>query len=155
MKLRGHGTLIHQQHLWELRLYGGVVAYYGDVRERLAQLGSRSLPSEACSGYSTSWTAQALAGFIPEPDAGFVEVQSQDRAPRWYLSLQELEPLPHGCCLTGQKRRKKGSVFASPRSIENENAAPNRGPLRGPRNANMGGATVATFRRSPNGPSLA
>ena len=26
-----------------------------------------------------------------------------DWAARWYLALQEMEPLPHGCCLGGQK----------------------------------------------------
>ena len=113
MKLRGHGTLIHRQHLRELRLYGGVVAYYGDVRERLAQLGSRSFPSEACSGYWTS--VQALAWFIPEPDAGLVQVQSQDWAARWYPFLEKVEPLPHGGCVGGQKPRQKRFRFCIPR----------------------------------------
>ena len=85
-----------------MRLQGGVVTNNSDVRERLAQLGSRSLPSEAGSRYLFSWMAEALAWFIPESDAGLVEVQSQDWAPRWYLSLQELKPLPHGCRLGEQ-----------------------------------------------------
>ena len=114
MKLRGHGTLIHQQHLREPRLYGGVVAYYGDVRERLAQLGSRSFPSETCSGYLTS--VQALAWFIPEPDAGLVQVQSQNWAVRWYLSLQEMESLPHRCCLRGTEITPKRFHFLHPTS---------------------------------------
>ena len=57
--LRCNGTLIHQQHLWQMRLQGGVVAYNTDVRERPTQLATRSLPCDACSGYLTFWTARA------------------------------------------------------------------------------------------------
>ena len=116
------------------RLQGGVVAYNTDVRERPAQLATRSLPCEACSGNLTCWTAQAQAWLIPEPDAGLVQVQSQDRAARWHLALQEMEPLPHSCCLDEQKMNKKGSVLAHPSLTQNNHTAPKRGPLCGPKN---------------------
>ena len=75
MLLRCNGTLIHQQHLWEMRLQHGVVANNCDVRERPTQLASRSLPGEACSACLTCWTAQAQAWLIPEFDASLVQVQ--------------------------------------------------------------------------------
>ena len=86
MLLRCNGALIHQQHLWEMRLQGDVVANNSDMRERPAQLASRSLPGEAYSGYLTSWTAQAQTWLIPELDACLIQVQSQDLADRWYLA---------------------------------------------------------------------
>ena len=94
---------MYQKHRWEMRLQPGVVANNSDVRERPTQLASRSFSGEACSGYLTFWTAQALAWFIPELDAGLVQVQSQKWPPRWDLFLQEMEPLPHGGCLGDRK----------------------------------------------------
>ena len=76
--------------------------------------GSRSFPGVPSSGYLTSWAAQALAWLIAEPKGGLLQLQSQDLPARWYPALQEMEPLPHGCCLGGQKTAKKGSVFLTP-----------------------------------------
>ena len=97
-----------------MRLQGGVVANNSDVRERPTQLASRSLPGEACSGYLTCWTAQAQAWLIPESDAGLVQVQPYDWAARRYLAQQEMEPLPHGCCLREQKIDQNRFRFCTP-----------------------------------------
>ena len=97
-----------------MRLQGGVVADDSDVRERPAQLRSRSMSSETGSRYFPLYMAEALAWLIPESDTGLVEVQAQGRAPKWYLFLQEVEPLPRGCRLRGQESRQKRVRFCIP-----------------------------------------
>ena len=51
-----------------------------------------------------------------------------------------------------RKWTKIGSVFAPHCLTANNHTAPKRGPLCGPQNATKGGATVATFCDSQNGP---
>ena len=136
MLLRCNGTLIHQQHLWQMRLQGGVVAYNTDVRERPTQLATRSLPCDACSGYLTFWTARVQAWLIPAPDAGLVQVQSQNRAARWYLAQQEMEPLPHSCCLDEQKMNKKRFRFSSPIANAKQSHSPQTGAALRPQKSN-------------------
>ena len=135
-----------------MRLQGGVVANNSDVRERPTQLASRSLPGEACSGYLTCWTAQAQAWLIPEPDAGLVQVQSQDRAARWYLAQQEMEPLPHSCCLGEQKMNKNRLRFCSPIANQKQSHGPQTGAALRPPKCNERRATDATIWHSQHGP---
>ena len=150
MLLHGDGALVYQQHLWEMRLYGRFVADYGDLGECPVQLVSGCLSGVADLGMSTRWTSQTQTRLVPEPDAGFVQIQSQDRTSRWHLTHQEVRPLPHGGRLGGAKcYPKRGPFFAPLLLTENSLAAPKRGPPCGPQNASGDGTTPVAFWAHP------
>ena len=135
-----------------MRLQRGVVAYNSDVRERLAELGPRSMSSEASAGYLTSWMPHALAWFIPESDAGLVEVQSQNWPPMWDVFLQEMEPLPHGCCLGDRKHAQKRFRFLNPPfSLKTNTRPPNGGRSAAPKMRPGAGPVWLLFRDPETG----
>ena len=120
-------------------LQAGVITYNSDVRERFSQLSARGFPAKSNSRCLTFWTAQALPWFIPELDAGLVQVQSQDWATMWDLSLQEMVPLPHGCCLGCRKMVQNGFRFLTSLCHQNIHMDPFWGPRCGPQNGPNGG----------------
>ena len=76
-------TVLHSTLVWVGTSLARVVAALGDDA---GQLASGRLSGMADWGWSPSWTSQTQARLVPEPDGGFVKIQSQNRASRWHLT---------------------------------------------------------------------
>ena len=153
-RLGRHGTLVHKEHMRQLRLQRGVVTDYSYMGERLAQLIARSLPSEACSGLISSSTAQTEAWLVPEPDTGLVKVEQQDFSARWHLCKKETKPLSHGRRLPETERHATWVSLLHPLLRRNCHADRKRVPFCGPQIASRPQDRVVVFRDHQTGLAL-
>ena len=97
-------------------MQSGVVAYDGNMSDRLPKLPTRSLSgrTEASRTLPLRAHLQAFAWLVPKLDARLVEIEEDRLLALWNILHEEPEPLPHRGRLLGPKKcSKKVPLFGN------------------------------------------